>query len=174
MKIPKYSAGDETSLMSRLWSKEIKNNPYAFVLLAYPWGQPGTPLAGFSGPRKWQRELLLQLAGHIDQNDGKIDYDMFRKVVSSGRGIGKSALVSWLVCWMLTTRIGSTVIVSANTEAQLTTKTWSEISKWVAMGLNSHWFEVSATRITMAKWLTTLVEADLNRDTRLWAAHAQL
>jgi hypothetical protein len=26
----------------------------------------------------------------------------------------------------------------------------------------------------MAKWLTTLVEQDLNRDTRLWAAHAQL
>ena len=174
MKTPKYTAGDETSLMSRLWSKEIRDNPYAFVLLAYPWGQPGTPLAGFSGPRRWQRELLQQLAGHISQNDGKIDYDMFRKVVSSGRGIGKSALVSWLVCWMLTTRIGSTVIVSANTEAQLTTKTWSEISKWVAMGLNAHWFEVSATRITMAKWLTTIVEDELNRDTRLWAAHAQL
>jgi hypothetical protein len=33
--------------------------------------------------------------------------DTLREAVSSGRGIGKSALVSWLVLWMLTTRIGA-------------------------------------------------------------------
>jgi hypothetical protein len=170
----KFSAEDETTLMAQLWSPRIKNDPLAFVMFTFPWGQQGTPLHKFTGPRKWQRDLLQQLADHIKANGNKLDYDMFRKVVSSGRGIGKSALVSWLVLWMLTTRIGSTTIVSANTEAQLTTKTWPEVTKWASMAINRHWFEPIATRITMAKWLTTLVEQDLNRDTRLWAAHAQL
>jgi hypothetical protein len=99
--------------------------------------------AAASGPRKWQRDLLQQLADHIRANGGKVDYDMFRKAVASGRGIGKSALVSWLVLWMLTTRIGATSIVSANSEAQLRSITWSEITKWLAMAINSHWFEIS-------------------------------
>jgi hypothetical protein len=33
--------------------------------------------------------------------------DALRQAVASGRGIGKSALVAWLILWMLTTRIGS-------------------------------------------------------------------
>jgi hypothetical protein len=160
--------------MSKLWSPAIRDDPLAFVMFAFPWGQQGTPLAKFTGPRRWQRDILQQLADHIRQNGGKIDFEMFRKVVSSGRGIGKSALVAWLCHWMMTTRIGSTTIVSANTEAQLTTKTWPEFTKWISMSINRHWFEPVATRVTMAKWLTTVVEQELNRDTRLWAAHAQL
>ncbi len=163
MQTTRYSAEDETTLMSKLWSPGIKNNPLAFVLLAFPWQQAGTPLAKFTGPRLWQRKLLAELAEHIKSNGGKIDFDMFRKVVSSGRGIGKSALVSWLVLWMLTTRIGSTTIVSANTEAQLTTKTWPEVTKWASMAINRHWFEPIATRIAMAKWLNP----KLNRITKL-------
>ena len=174
MQSPKYTADDEMTLMAQLWSTRIKNDPLAFVMFAFPWGQTGTPLANFSGPRRWQRKVLEELTAHIQTNAPLTDFDMFRKVVSSGRGIGKSALVSWLVLWMLTTRIGSTTIVSANTEAQLTTKTWPEVTKWASMAVNRHWFEPIATRITMAKWLTERVETDLKRDTRLWAAHAQL
>mgnify|MGYP000188236354 CR=1 FL=1 len=46
------------ALMSRLWSPSIKDDPLAFVLLTYPWGEPGTPLEHFRGPRKWQREVF--------------------------------------------------------------------------------------------------------------------
>jgi hypothetical protein len=147
--------------MSALWSPKIKDDPLAFVLYAFPWGQKGTPLEHFSGPRKWQREVLSDLTAHIKQNNGKIDFDTFRMATSSGRGIGKSALVSWLTLWMLSTRIGSTTIISANSESQLRSVTWAEITKWLAMSLNSHWFEVSATRLMPAKWLTELVERDL-------------
>lgn len=101
-------------LMSRLWSPAIKNDPLAFVLLTFPWGEPGTPLEHHAGPRKWQRQILTDIRDHIRQNDGKVDFDTFRMAVASGRGIGKSALVSWLVIWMLSTRIGGSVIVSAN------------------------------------------------------------
>lgn len=162
------------TLMSALWSPALANDPLKFVLFVYPWGQSDTPLSAFSGPRKWQREVLGQLRDHIQANNGKIDFDTFRMAVSSGRGIGKSALVSWLVHWMLSTRIGSSSIVSANTENQLTTKTWPELTKWLGLSINAHWFEASATRVTPARWLTEAVKRDLKRDTRLWAAQAQL
>jgi hypothetical protein len=144
------------------------------VLYVFPWGKAGTPLEHFAGPRKWQREVLQELADHIKQNNGKVDFDTFRMATSSGRGIGKSALVSWLVLWMLTTRIGSTTIVSANSEAQLRSVTWAEITKWLSMAMNTHWFEVSATRVMPAKWLTELVERDLKLGTRYWGVEGRL
>ncbi len=162
------------SLMASLWTPALKNDPLKFVLYLFPWGQKNTPLENFAGPRKWQREVLKELADHIRDNDGRIDFETLRMAVSSGRGIGKSALVSWLVIWMLTTRIGSTTIVSANSETQLRAVTWAEITKWLALALNSHWFEVSATRVMPAKWLTELVERDLKKGTRYWGVEGRL
>ena len=169
-----YSAQDEMELMARLWSPSLANDPLAFVLYVFPWGQQGTPLEHFTGPRKWQREVLAELRDHIAANNGRIDFETLRLSVSSGRGIGKSALVSWLVLWMISTRIGSTTIVSANSEAQLRSVTWAEITKWQAMALNSHWFEVAATRIMPSKWLTELVERDLKKGTRYWSIEGRL
>ena len=174
MQKPIYSADEEQTLMARLWSPQIADDPEAFVLFSFPWNQPGTPLAKFRGPRKWQRETLRNLAAHIKANQGKVDMDTLRMAVASGRGIGKSALVSWLILWMLTTRIGSSVVVSANSEAQLRSVTWGELSKWTAMLINSHWWEPSATKLTPAKWLTDIVERDLKKGTRYWAAEGKL
>ena len=174
MQTPIYDATGEMELMARLWSPTIKDDPLAFVLLTFPWREPGTPLEHFDGPRKWQRQILADIRDHIKANQGKVNFDTFREAVASGRGIGKSALVSWLVIWMLTTRIGSTTIVSANSEAQLRSVTWAEITKWLAMSLNSHWFEIAATRIMPAKWLTELVERDLKKGTRYWSVEGRL
>ena len=58
MQKPIYSPEDETLLMTKLWSPTIKDDPEAFVLFAFPWGQPNTPLANFKGPRMWQRLVL--------------------------------------------------------------------------------------------------------------------
>ena len=160
--------------MASLWTPALKDDPLKFVSFLFPWGQKNTPLENFSGPRKWQREVLRDIGEHIKQNNGKIDFNVLRMAVSSGRGIGKSALVSWLVIWMLSTRIGSTTIVSANSETQLRSVTWAEITKWLALSLNSHWFEVSATRVMPAKWLTELVERDLKKGTRYWGVEGRL
>ena len=162
------------SLMASLWTPALKDDPLKFVSFLFPWGQKNTPLENFAGPRKWQREVLRDIGEHIKQNNGKIDFNVLRMAVSSGRGIGKSALVSWLVIWMLSTRIGSTTIVSANSETQLRSVTWAEITKWLALSLNSHWFEVSATRVMPAKWLTELVERDLKKGTRYWGVEGRL
>ena len=160
--------------MTQLWSPQIADNPETFVLFAFPWGQKNTPLEHFKGPRAWQRRALRKIADHIKENRGKLDMDALRRSVSSGRGIGKSALVSWLILWMLSTRIGSSVIVSANSENQLRTVTWGELTKWATMAINSHWWEPSATKLVPAAWLTDLVERDLKKGTRYWAAEGKL
>jgi hypothetical protein len=170
----KYSPEDEQILMSQLWSPQLADDPESFVLFCFPWGVENTPLAKFKGPRKWQREILREIRDHLKANRGVLDMDALRAAVSSGRGIGKSALVSWLILWMLSTRIGSSVIVSANSENQLRTVTWGELTKWSTMAINSHWWEVSATKLVPAAWLTELVERDLKKGTRYWAAEGKL
>jgi hypothetical protein len=174
----RYKPEDEMQLMRDLWTPSLADDPLRFVMYAFPWGQKGTPLEHFKGPRTWQKLKLIEIRDHIQANrqrkaDG-FDYEAFRSSVSSGRGIGKSALVSWITLWMLTTRIGSSVIVSANSEAQLRSVTWAELTKWTAMAINSHWFEISATKLMPAKWMTDLVEKDLAKGTRYWAAEGKL
>ena len=160
--------------MAQLWSTQLADDPESFVLFSFPWGVANTPLANFKGPRAWQRRVLRSVSAHIKANRGQLDMEALRNAVSSGRGIGKSALVSWLILWMLSTRIGSTVIVSANSENQLRTVTWGELTKWATMAINAHWWEISATKLIPAQWLTDLVERDLKKGTRYWAAEGKL
>ena len=174
MQTTKYTPQEETTLMARMWSAKLRDDPEAWVMFVMPWGERGTPLEKRTGPRKWQREVLRKIRDHVAQNGTQDLFEVFRLAVAAGRGIGKSALVSWLVLWMLSTRIGSSVIVSANSEAQLRSVTWAEITKWLAMVIHSHWFEISATRIVPAKWLTELVERDLKKGTRYWGAEGKL
>ena len=178
MQKPRYSPEEEQLLMTQLWSPQLKDDPEAFVLFVFPWGQQGTPLERFKGPRTWQRRALRRVAQFIKDNKGKLDegelIEALRRAVSSGRGVGKSALVSWLILWMLTTRIGSSVIVSANSENQLRKVTWGELTKWATMAINGHWWEPTATSLQPAQWLTELVERDLKKGTRYWGAEGKL
>ena len=174
MQKPIYSPSDEQNLMAQLWSPELANDPEKFVVFAFPWGVANTPLSKHSGPRKWQRKILRKITEHLKVNDGKLDFSALRCAIASGRGIGKSSLVAWLILWMITTRIGSSIIVSANSENQLRSVTWGELTKWATMTINAHWFEISATKLVPALWLTELVERDLKKGTRYWAAEGKL
>jgi hypothetical protein len=171
----RYSAEEEQALMTQLWSPQVADDPETFVMFAFPWGEKNTPLEHFKGPRAWQREVLRSITRHIRENKAPdATLSAMRSAIASGRGIGKSALVSWLILWMLSTRIGSSVIVSANSEPQLRSVTWGELTKWAAMLINAHWWEPSATKLTPAGWLTTLVERDLSKGTRYWGAEGKL
>jgi hypothetical protein len=174
MKKTQYSPAEEQQLMAQLWSPMIADDPLAFVMFAFPWGEKGTPLARFQGPRRWQRKVLRRIAQHVAE--GKvIDLPKLLRIArASGRGIGKSALVAWLVLWFLTTRIGATVIISANTETQLRKITWAEVSKWVTMAIHAHWWEVSGITLRPANWLADLVERDLQKGTGYWSAEGKL
>jgi hypothetical protein len=77
-------------------------DPLGFVEFAFPWGRPGTALAGESGPEPWQREVLEELGRSLKQRDSTPD-EAGRLAVASGHCIGKSALVSWVVLWALST-----------------------------------------------------------------------
>ena len=170
----KYKPEEEKQLMSDLWSLNIKDNPYNFVKYCFSWGQEDTPLENFTGPRKWQEKILKDIANHIARNETVDLPEMYRLAVASGRGIGKSALVSWLILWLLSTRLGSTVIVTANTEQQLRSRTWAELGKWLTLAINNHWWEKTATTIKPAKWFEEALQKDLKIDTGHYYAQAQL
>ena len=123
----KYDVKQEQELMTEIWSMNIKDDPYNFVKFVFPWGQKDTPLEHFSRTRKWQEKILREISTHIQRNNVIDMPEMFRLAVASGRGIGKSALVAWIILWMLSTRLGGTIIVTANTEQQLRSRTWAEL-----------------------------------------------
>ena len=170
----KYGVKLEKELMTELWSGPIKDNPVNFVKYVFPWGQKDTPLEDFKGPRKWQEKILREMAIHIERNNVLDLPEMFRLAVASGRGIGKSALVAWIILWMLSTRLGSTIIVTANTEQQLRSRTWAELGKWLTLSINSHWFTKTATTIKPAQWFEDALINDLKIDTGYYYAQAQL
>lgn len=174
MKKTQYTPQEEQALMAHLLNPAIADDPYKWVMAAYPWGQKGTPLAKFKGPRKWQVKILKRITRHIFEGRVFDLAELLQLARASGRGIGKSALVAWLVIWFLSTRIGATVIVSANTEDQLRKVTFAEIGKWAVMALNSHWFEVVGITVTPAKWLKEIVERDLQKGTGAWGAFGKL
>lgn len=107
----------------------FSNDPYGWVLWAFPWGVPGGGLDYEDGPDEWQR-LELQHIGDGLEDD---PHEIIRRAVASGHGIGKSTLVAWLVLWAVTTYPNTRGVVTANTDGQLKTKTWAEVSKWYHM-----------------------------------------
>lgn len=170
----KGTPAQEKALMSDLWSHEIKNSPLKFVKYVFEWGKPDTPLADFEAPRAWQEKILLDMERHIARNGVADAPEMFRLAVASGRGIGKSALVAWLILWMLSTRLGATIIVTANTEQQLRSRTWAELGKWMTLAVNNHWFTKTATAVKPSAWFEEALVRDLKIDTGYYYAQAQL
>lgn len=120
------------------------HDPLGFVRSAYPWNKGD--LIGSDGPRKWQSDVLDTIGRHLRNPSTRFQPLMI--AVASGHGIGKSALVSQLIHWSMSTMPDTKVVVTASTETQLRTKTWPEVTKWFRMGLNSHWFKVTATAAT--------------------------
>lgn len=173
-----YSPQDEQSLMTELWDPQISDDLEKFVMFAYPWGKANTPLCNMKGPRHWQRDDLQAITDHIRNNksimDLGLDPTMWREATASGRGVGKSAKIAWLTDWMMTTRLGSTCIITANTEPQLKTRTFAEIGKWTTLLINSHWFETTVLSVKPAPWFKTLLADQLKIDCGYYYAQGQL
>ena len=144
---------------------DYEHDPLGFVQFAFPWGEG--ELAEFEGPDEWQAAVLGDIGkGLLTINEAILI------AVASGHGIGKSALVAWIIYWAMTTKVDTKGIVTANTETQLKTKTWAELAKWHRLSITSHWFEFTATalyakdpahektwRIDMVAWSETRSEA---------------
>lgn len=149
----------------------FQHDPYGWVLYSFPWGEKGTDLANKTGPRDWQTDILIELGEKLEA--GEINfYEAIQIAVSSGHGIGKSALVSWIILWAMSTFEDTKGVVTANTETQLKTKTWAEVAKWHRLCIVGHWFHFTATamfsvdpkhaktwRIDMVAWSERNTEA---------------
>ena len=136
-------AADELALAEDMAG--FAHDPLGHVLYSYPWGEPGTPLAERQGPWEWQRDLLERVGAKLRAGVAINFAEVVQEAVSSGHGVGKSALVAWLIRWALDTCVDTRVMVTANTEAQLRTKTWPELSKWHHLAITSHWWVWTAT-----------------------------
>lgn len=139
-----------TSSQERLLriAASLADDPLKFVQLSFPWGE-GT-LVGMKGPDKWQTDVLTRMRDHIAS--GKSYQEVFRLAVASGNGIGKSCLVAWIILWAMCTRADTRVLVTANTESQLNTRTFAELGKWYNVCPFKSWFKLSA------KYLASAVE----------------
>jgi hypothetical protein len=69
-------------------------------------------------PQAWQVEALGLMARHD------------RVAIRSGHGVGKTALLAWLILWFLITRRPVRIPCTAPTSHQLGDVLWSEIAKW--------------------------------------------
>jgi hypothetical protein len=107
------------------WLSSVRDDPLAFTMGAYPWGERGTVLESFTGPDVWSRELMAMI------RDGLVDWNTAIQIATaSGHGIGKSATVAWIILWAFCTFPDTRGVITANTETQLKTKTWAELGKW--------------------------------------------
>lgn len=124
---------------------EVHNDPLAYVLGMFPWGEEGTALEHETGPLPWQRQFLIDLGAHMRAHpfNGFDPVPTVKMAVSSGVGPGKTALLSWCFHMLLDTRPDCKCRVTANTATQLETVTWAEIQKWGAL------------KLTADRWTTT-------------------
>lgn len=120
------------------------SDPLAFVQSAFKWGEGD--LAGYDGPEPWQSEILEEIANGLDVNTA------IRLAVASGHGIGKSALVSWIMLWAMATAVDTMGVVTANTDNQLKTKTQPQLAKWHRLLVDDirQMFKVTVTAIFSA------------------------
>lgn len=119
---------------------EFSSDPVGWLWWAFPWGEPGE--LEEQAPQEWQIKLLEDLAA------GLIDVAQAIQIArTSGHGIGKSALVAWIILWAISTFEDTKGVVTANTENQLKTKTWAEVAKWHRLFIARHLFKLTATAL---------------------------
>jgi len=154
------------------WLGEVSNDPPAFVMGAFPWGEPGTQLEDDTGPERWQLDVLNLIKSYLEAGgDPAVAVQLALQIaVASGHGVGKSALVSWILLWAISTMPHTRGDVTANTETQLKSKTWAELGKWYGLFVAKHKFKLTATalfhpehertwRIDMIPWSERNTEA---------------
>ena len=138
-------------------------DPLGFVLFAYPWDtDPSIQICKLPepwslvynseyGPDAWACEFLDRIGQQVRAHkfDGTHPVEPIKESVVSGHGIGKSAMVAWLVDWIRSTRPDSQGTVTANTFQQLSSKTWAQIAKWCGLSITSHWFDIGSGKGSM-------------------------
>ena len=119
---------------------QLRHDPVGWSRYAYPWLEGD--LAKHPGPRAWQTATMDLIAEHLQNPETR--HQPLRIAVASGHGIGKSADIGMIVQWAMSTCRDCKVLVTANTEKQLRTKTWPEVVKWARLSLVGEWWDPAA------------------------------
>lgn len=119
------------------------HDPLRWARLAYDWGMG--ELAGVIGPRKWQAEVMGDISVHLKNPETR--HMPLMLSVASGHGIGKSACIGMIINWAMSTCEDCKIIVTANTDTQLRTKTSPEIGKWARLSITSSWFNPQSASV---------------------------
>lgn len=141
----------------------LHDKPLDFVLFAFDWGvdralrlvnlpdEYRVQYDSDHGPDLWACDLLDGIGQEVRDRgfDGTKAVEAIRAAVSSGHGIGKSAITSWLVLWIMSTRPNARGVVTANTSAQLESKTWAEVGKWLKRSVFADWFDITTGKGSM-------------------------
>lgn len=125
---------------------QYQHDPHGFVLAIYPWGEEGE--LKDEALRTWQAEEFKRIGEHLA--DPATRHQPLRIAIASGHGIGKSAFISMLSHWALSTMVDTRLVITANTDNQLRTKTWPEVNKWSRLADNAEWFKPTATSVYSA------------------------
>jgi hypothetical protein len=139
------------------------DDPLGFVMYAYEWGKtPALSLVKLPepwasrynseyGPDKWACQWLDDWGAEIKKNGftGTMPVPPVRMATTSGHGIGKSCITAWACDFIMSTRPYAKGTVTANTSAQLETKTWAEVARWTKRCITGHWFDVNTGRGSM-------------------------
>lgn len=116
------------------------NDPANFIRFMFPWGEG--VLKEWDGLDWWHEEVCEAIREYLE---GPSTLPLCI-AVASGHGAAKTAFSAMLNHWFMSTRDHPQVVVTANTETQLVTKTWRELAKWHKLALNGGWFEWTATQ----------------------------
>lgn len=122
---------------------QCRYDPLAWAYMAWDWGIER--LADADGPRDWQADVLTLIRDHLENEETR--YEPLQISIASGHGIGKSALMGIVSNWAESCHVDAKIVCTANTEAQLRTKTVPEVSMWFRNSITSSWFDVQATSI---------------------------
>lgn len=168
---------DNEALDERL--SRFRNDPLGFVRWAFPWAEEGSPLARAAGPEGWQAETLRSIGDRLQHQSGNGPGEPVLIAVASGHGVGKSALVAWLVIWAMATADNTRGVVTANTEIQLKTKTWAELAKWFRLSRVRRRFRLTGTALqakdaeAAKSWRIDMVPWSLNQTESFAGLHNQ-
>ena len=139
------------------------DDPLGFVMYAFPWDtDPSLQVVRLPaeyrleygcefGPDLWACQMLEDIGHQVRERgfDGVNAVAPIQYAVSSGHGIGKSAMSAWLTWWIVSTRPHSKGVVTANTAPQLESKTWAGVAAWGAKCITRHWFNVNTGKGAM-------------------------
>lgn len=128
------------------FARKSRYDPLLFAETAWPWGKKGTALEK-DDLRVWQADILDEIAQHLRNPETR--HDPLRIAVASGHGIGKSACMGIVSTWALSCFMDPRIVVTANTEGQLRTKTSPEIGQWVRSSAYGHLFDIDTMKISL-------------------------